>query len=196
MIHKKYKLYVSSIALLTLGGCANTPHKVADVDNSKLSFIEENDGRQITNAAAKEAKAHNFVEINFSQSSSVLSQSAVSLLEDAINQAKKSGKINQIIVLSWADEEYPSKARNKLSKQQGVLAEKRNSAIRKYFESISSADVETYNMAERPNILSKWFNTADTKLKNSFIAAGLPTTGDELQYPSKASHAVILIKVD
>ncbi|OFZ17695.1 MAG: hypothetical protein A2Z20_01560 [Bdellovibrionales bacterium RBG_16_40_8] len=196
MTYHKFKIFVSSLAFLSLASCANTPHKVADLDKPRTSFTEEEDGRQVTNAAAKEVNAHNFVEIDFKQASAVLTKNAASSLESAVLQAKQRGEINQIIVLSWSDEEYPSKKLNKLSKVQSALAEKRNVAVKKYFASMKSVDVDTYNMAERPNALSKWFNTPDTKLKNALMAAGLPTTGDDLQYPSKASHSVILIKVD
>lgn len=196
MIYHKYRTYISSLALFCLAGCANAPKKVVDLENPRTSFTEEADGRQITNAAAKEVKAYNFVEIDFSQSSAILSKSAISSLEAAIQQAKQRGEINQIIVLSWADEEYPSEKRNTLSNQQNALAESRNSAIKRYFNVMKNIDVETYNMAEQPNALSRWFNSTDTKLKKSLMAAGLPTTGDELQYPSKASHAVILIRVE
>ena len=177
MTHHKFRTLISSIALLSLASCANTPQKVADLDKPRTSFTEEEDGRQVTNAAAKEVKAHNFIEINFKQASAVLTNDAASSIDAAVLQAKQRGEINQVIVLSWSDEEYPSKKRNKLSKIQSALAEKRNVAIKKHFASMKGVDVDTYNMAERPNALSKWFNTTDTKLKNSLMAAGCPSEG-------------------
>ena len=57
-------------------------------------------------------------------------------------------------------------------------------------------NVDTYNMAKQPSILAEWFNSTDNKLKTSLVAAGLPTTADALQYPSKKSHAVVLIKIN
>lgn len=196
MGYQKYKILISTIAFTSIASCTHKPQKVADIEEPRTSFTEEEDGRQITNAAAKEVRAHNFVEINFPQLSAVLSYSATSSLDAAVQQAKQRGEINQIIVLSWSDEEYPSQKRKKLSKLQSALAEKRNVAVKKYFSSMKNIDVDTYNMAERPNTLSKLFNTADTDLKNSLMAAGLPTTADELQYPSKASHSVVLIKIE
>ncbi len=196
MIYQNYKTYCSSLVFLCLSGCSNYPHRVSDQEKSKSSLTKEADGRDVTNAAAKEVQAHNFVEIDFSQSSAVLSSGATTSLKAAVQQAQQQGKINQILVLSWADEEYPSKRREKLSKQQGALADNRNLAIKRYFSPMKNVDVETYNMAKQPNTLSRWFNTTDYKLKNSLMAAGLSTTGDELQYPSKASHSIVLITVD
>ncbi len=192
----KYKVFITSFAILSLARCTNAPQKIAGSEKPRMTYVEEQEGRSITKAAAKEIMAHNFVEIDFPQTSSVLSKNAISSLDAAVEQARQQGNINQIIVLSWADNEYPSKKLNKLPKLQRTLAADRNKAVQKYFSATTNVDIQTYNMAERPNALSKWFNTTDTKLKNSLIAAGLPTTGDELQFPSKASHAVVLIKVD
>jgi hypothetical protein len=50
-------------------------------------------------------------------------------------------------------------------------------------------------MAERPTAFSNLFNTADTKLKESMVTAGLSTTADSADYVNKASHSVIMIKV-
>lgn len=196
MNHHIAKACITALSFLSFVGCANSPHKVVDSEKARTSYVEEQEGQSITNAAAKEAMAHNFVEIDFPQASAVLSKSAMTSLDAAIQQARQSGNINQFIVMSWSDSEYPSKNLQKLSKSQRTLAENRNKSVQKYFKSVSNISVETYNMAERPNTLSKWFNTSDTKLKNSLTAAGLPTTGDALQYPSKASHSVILIKVE
>lgn len=186
------------LALLTISviSCTNSPKKPDPQEKPRLSFVEEEDGREITGAAAKQAQAHNFVEITFDPTSSELSKKALYSLGEAVSVAKKSGKIDHIIVLSWSDEEYPSKRHGKLSKVQRSLADRRNTAVKNYFNPMPNTDIDTFNMAERPNTLSRWFRTTDTKIKNSLVAAGLPTTGDELQYPSKASHSIVLLKVE
>ncbi len=188
---------IGSVALFTALGCASSPQKVATADQPpRTAVTEELEGRSITNAAAREVRAHNFVEIEFNPGSSVLSESAKTSLKSIIEQARVDGKIDEVIVLSWADEEYPSASLKKLSKPQTELADKRNKAVKNYVKTIRSVDVDTYNMASQPNALSKWFNTTDNRLKDSFVAAGLPTTADSPQYPSKASHSVILVKID
>ena len=72
------------------------------------------------------------------------------------------------------------------------LADRRNEALRNYIKATQPVTVESYNMAEQSSAFEKIFKTTDSKLKNSFISAGLPTTADDPQYPSKASHAVIV----
>jgi hypothetical protein len=188
MIFSKFLLPISLMVIIPAVGCAQGP--------SKALNNEEAEGRAVTNAAAVEAEAHNFVEIEFKEGSSVLSENAKSSLHQVIKQAKRAGTIEDVIVLSWSDEDYPAKSLKSLSSAQQELANKRNTNITHYMNSIKKVDVETYNMAQHPNTLSKWFNTSDTKMKNSFLAAGLPTTADSTQYASKASHSVILIKVE
>lgn len=193
---KNKRSYVGAVALLALIGCANAPEKGAKSDQARTAFTEEAEGRAVTSAAAKEVRAHNFVEIEFNPGSSVLSESAKTSLNAIMEQARQDGKIDEVIVLSWADQEYPSANVKKLSKPQTELAENRNKAVENYVKTIRRVDVDTYNMAAQPNALSKWFNTTDNKLKKSFLAAGLPTTADSPKYPSKASHSVILVKIE
>jgi len=102
--------------------------------------------------------------------------------------------VDKVIILSWADENYPSKELNKLSKEQRDLADQRNNNVKEYLQTMKDLDVNSYNMAERPSTFSKLFNTADSELKSSMIEAGLSTTADKADYSSKASHSVILIK--
>jgi hypothetical protein len=196
IVFQKYILAAGSLILSNIVGCANAPQIVTEQDKPRTSFTEEAEGRAVTNAAALKVKAHNFIEIDFKQGSALLRKSTKTSLTSVIDQANKDGKITEVIVLSWSDKEYPSKNLAKLPKRQRDLAKKRNTAIEEYVKTISSVSVVTYNMAEQPNALSKWFNTTDSKLKESFIAAGLPTTADALQYPSKASHSVVLVKVE
>lgn len=178
-------------------GCSS-PQKVSKTEKNRTgnTYTEESEGRAVTNSAALEAKADSFVEIQFAQGSAALSESSKASLKALMEQSSYSGKLDEIIVLSWADEEYPSKNLRKLPKAQRDLAEKRNQSVAEYLKSMKNMDIDTYNMAKQPNTLSKWFNTTDTRLKRSLVAAGLPTTADNPQYPSKASHSVILVKLE
>jgi hypothetical protein len=181
--------------LLSIVSCATSPQRTSE-DKSKMAVTEAAEGRVVTNAAAVEAKAHDFVEIEFRPGSAELTDRAKASLASVVEQARRAGKIDEVIVLSWSDKEYPSNNLNKLSKPEIALAEKRNKVVEEYIKTVRDVKVDTYNMAERPNSISKWFNTTDNKLKNSFIAAGLPTTADSPKYPSKASHSVVLVKIE
>ncbi|MGZ3690042.1 MAG: hypothetical protein ACXVAX_00975 [Pseudobdellovibrio sp.] len=196
---RKYLIHINFLMVVLAIGCAHTPKDSTQnysTEGERGPSAEAMDSQAVTDAAAQESKAYNFVEIEFLPGSSQLTQSAKTSLDDVLIQAQRKGKLDEAIVLSWADDEYPSKELKKLSKSQRDLADNRNKAVKDYVKSVRSIGVDTYNMASQPNTLSRWFNTSDNKLKNSLISAGLPTTADNPQYPSKASHAVVLIKVE
>jgi len=189
------KLTLQILPFLIFVSCASTAQKT-EQGNAKTAMEKQTDGQKLNNAVALQARAHNFVEIEFAPGSAQLTESAKTSLDSVIDQARAAGKIDEVLVFSWSDEEFPSKNLKKLPKRQRDLAEDRNDTIKKYVKNGRSLDVDTYSMAEQSNPLSKWFNTTDSKLKNSFTAAGLPTSSDVNQYPSKASRSVILVKVE
>ena len=182
------------VSFLVAVGCNGQPHKTTT--QSEPTVMQKVDGSGVPNAAAKEANAHNFVEIEFTPGSSDLTENAKSSVNAVLQQARQAGTIDEVIVMSWSDREYPAKDIKKLPKAEKDLAERRNKAVESFIKSGQSLDVDKYNMAAQPNVFSKWFNTRDSRLKNSLVAAGLPTTADNLQYPSKASRSVILVKLE
>lgn len=187
----KRKLATALAVLGVIAACSHSPQKT----NSATAEITP--GRSVTNKAADEVKAHDFVEITFEPGSATLTENSRNALNDLLTQAGRSGEIDEVMVMSWSDEEYPAESSRKLSKGQRDLADKRNDAVEKQIKAADDGvDVDTYNMAKQPNIISKWLNTKDAKLKKSLVAAGLPTNKDDPQYPSKASHAVVLVKLE
>jgi hypothetical protein len=189
MFYQVKTLALASFALIAIVGCADTSHKVTQTDKQTTA------SSYMTNTTAREAEAQNYVEIGFTHGSAMLNDSAKTSLNSIIKQARQDGKIDQVVVLSWSDEEYPSKNVKALPKSQRELAAKRNKNIEKYVRTVRDVDVNTFNMAERPSTFSKLFNTDDTKLKESLVSAGLSTTADTADYVNKASRSVILIKV-
>jgi hypothetical protein len=182
---------IELILLVTAVGCANTAHKTAETEKEK----KETESRYINETTARETEAQNYLEIGFKEGSASLTENAKKSLNSVIEQARSKDKIDEVIVLSWSDQEYPSKNIKDLPKAQRELAEKRNKNIESYVKSMRDVDVNTYNMAERPTSFSKLFNTDDTKLKESMVSAGLSTTADTGDYVNRASRSVILIKV-
>ncbi len=194
---QKYVFLTGPLTLFSMASCNFPSDTMSDTKASpRTSYTEETEGRYISNEAAKKIRAYNFVEVGFQPQSSNLSDQAKNQINETFQKAIWDGYIDNISVLSWSDTEYPSKNLKTLSKDDRKLAEKRNSAIKNYLISLKSVDVDTYNMAEQPSKLSKLFDTTDNQLKNSLVAAGLPTSADALQYPSKASHSLVLIKLN
>lgn len=180
--------------LSILLSCASDT-SMTEQSGPRTSYAEESESLAITNAAAEEVGAHSFIEIQFQPGSAILSGISKTSLDRLINSARLDGNVDQIMVMSWADEEFPSKHIGKLPALQIRLAARRNEALKNYIKATQPVTVESFNMAEDSPAYEKISNTEDRKLKNSFVAAGLPTTADDPQYPGKASHAVILVKV-
>lgn len=189
------KLKFSILALLMAAACS-TPHKTHQVTSDEEAFKASPSPVAITNSAANAVGANYFAEVEFRPGSQHLSENSRSQINALFNRAAKDGKLKDVKVLSWADEPYPSESMKELPKNQRHIAEARNENIEKYVKSIESVSVETYNMAEHPNVVASWFDTTDEKLKSSLVAAGLPTTADDTRYASKTSHAVVLVSVE
>ena len=197
MIFNKLLLPTLTFSALTILSCAAQPQHVADINHTKnTSHYNEVSGEVVTESAARADASNNFVEIEFKEGSTKLTDSAKASLKKLITEASNDGKINQINILSWADQEYPSKSLKNLSAVQRTLAERRNNNIEAFVKTMRASNVYKFNMAEQPSAIAHMFNSNDSKLKNSFIAAGLPTTADSSKYASKASHSVILVKLE
>ena len=196
MLIQNTKVLLSIFPFITMISCTSTPRETAKEARPNYSYSDEAESRNVSNAVAIEAKAHDFVDIQFDHAHSTLSRSAKESLEAVVEQSLRAGNIDEVIVLSWADEEFPSKMEKNLSDSQRELATTRNEVIEKFLKRNRSVKVNTYNMAERSNAFSKLFRTNDSRLKASLIAAGLPTTADKNQFPSKASHSIILVKIE
>jgi hypothetical protein len=183
MLVKKILVTMEMLVLVSIFGCTDKAPSVTEQQE------------HVTNAAAQEVVANNYVEIEYAPGSILLTDSAKSSLSSILKEARQDGKINEVIVLSWADKEYPSKDLKELPQVQRELAEKRNKNVEQYVKSMRDVAVNTYNMAERPTAFSKLFNTADSKLKETMVAAGLSTTANSDQFVNKSSHSVILVKL-
>ena len=106
----------------------------------------------------------------------------------------ESGKVNEIKIITWGDQEYPSKKHKELSSLQKKLADHRNEHIKNYLKkSYPSLDVSVYNMAKRPNTLQELFNTSDAKTKKSIEQAGISVDHNKrVNYAKKESTSLIL----
>lgn len=188
------------IAVGLVAGCANKD-KTATIGSDgssapRTSYTEEAESQAISRAAAREADAHRFTEIRFEQGSAALTVGAMENLRNTLLTSNSEGNLDEVIVMAWSDEELPAANAQTLPKAQRDLAKERARSIERFVKQIKSVDVDTYNMAEKSGAVAKLFNTRDSRLKKTLVAAGLPTTADSLQYPSKASHAVVMVKID
>lgn len=146
-----------------------------------------------TETAAQEAGAVSVTEVNFDKGSFVLTEGSRAALRDLASKAKASHAIDEVKVLAWADRDYPADSKNKASKADKTLADKRANAIRDFVKAeLALEDVDTFNMTERPGAIASLFNTDDSKMKQAFENAGV-TSADGKAITGKASRAVVML---
>ena len=99
--------------------------------------------------------------------------------------------------MTWADAEYPADVQKALPKPQRDLVSRRNKAMNDYIKTkTSNVNVDTYNMAERPNTLEKLFNTSDARIKKSLESAGMTNTATSLRSSANASKSTVMLIMD
>lgn len=139
-----------------------------------------------------------YTAIEFEEGKTDLNEMSKNHLNSLAQKAARDGReIEEIIILAWADKEYPAKE-EKASPSAIILAKERAQAVKDYFEEDlhSLEDIDSYNMAKRPHMMSKVFNNDDYTVKEAFEKSG--TTGTRLPDGStsytKASKALVIIE--
>lgn len=161
----------------------------AQTKKAKESKVVSMESKQL----ASEEESNLVTEVTFTKEQATLSKAAQEDIRKLYQKAAKRGKIDEVKVVTWGDQEYPSVHEKRLSEKQIKLVEKRNDALEKYLDQITKgADVETYSMAERPGTLNRLFASEDAKIKKSLETAGIPNTDTSVKVPGKASKSVVI----
>ena len=190
---KKF-LSIANMALLTLtiSSCANRPYEET-YHKDRSNVIDET--QSVSAAASATTEAQDFIEIKFPVGSSKLQDSDKQSLSSLLEASNQQGEIDEVHVLSWSDQEFPSEKSQGLTKGQRELAERRNFEVKSYLKQVKNMDVDTHNMAERSGTFAMLVDTSDKRLKDSLLNAGLATNSDTQNMVRKASHSVVLVKV-
>lgn len=183
-----FKSILPLVLVVGMSACSSAP-PVSDA-----AVVEAETGESLANRAAREAEATYFVDVEFQKGSNQLTEQSRAAISSLLNRARAEGQVEDVKVLAWSDEEFPSSSRKKLSENQRKLADLRTRAIENHIHALKyGIQVELHNMAKRPSTVARWFNTADARFKRSLLAAGLPTTSDAGTTQALASHAVVLV---
>lgn len=160
-------------------------------------------GKQAEESMAAEQKKIPFVmgthytTLTFNKGESSLSKKDKKLLESLDKKARKFKKpINEIRILAWSDKEYPG-PENRHSYYDIQLASERAKEIKSYLEEElkETEDIDSYNMARRPDFVSKLLRDDEYIVKEAFEQSG--TTASKLPDGStsftKTSKALVII---
>lgn len=119
-------------------------------------------------------------------------------LKELIKKAQKQKlPIEEIRILAWSDDEYPDKVEGQSSKVDVAIASERGKKIKEFLEKElkEADDIDAYNMAKRPDLLSKILRNDEFQVKEAFETSG--ATASELPDGSlsytKASKAIVII---
>jgi hypothetical protein len=166
------------VSLLLLSACAHhTGKKQTTVD---------------TPVATNKTDGSHYVTIEFAKGKTSLTESSKKNLQELASIARKTTrKVADIKVLAWSDHEYPSKA-TIAPNNEVILASERARSIKNYLEDDlkTKADIDFYNMAKRPNIISRVFETDEYEVKDTFERVGTANAR------TKASKAMVIIDYD
>lgn len=180
-------LVATGLAMLLASGCSSMRHH--DVSGQAV------DARAPASEQAAAAMDASFVtDIAFRKNSADLTDEAREILRSMVLDAKSRGDLDEIKILAWADQEYPADHKKSLSEPSRKLADRRAANVESYLKSLVRVrDVDSYNMAARPNSVAKLLDTSDARVKNAMEATGIPTTDTKASLTGKASHAVVMV---
>ncbi len=134
----------------------------------------------------------------FPNGKATLSSEHKHFIRQLLKKAEQSSRpISEIKILAWADEEYPEYEEIRTSPRAVSLAAARNLSIRDYLvlDLGESRDIDTYNMAQRPALISKLFRDDDFLIKDAFEASGATASRlpDGRTSYTKSAKALVII---
>lgn len=183
---KKIMIPMTVAVMSAMVGCAST--KPVERTNDQATTAN-----RVDNKIGQQTDASWYTEVTFDKGSASLDAADREALDSLVQKSMDSGKVDEIKIISWADQEYPGK-KTKVPESQKNLADNRNTRIKNYLKATyPSLDFAVYNMAERPNAIQELFNTSDAKIKKSMERAGISVDSDNrVNYAKKESTALVL----
>jgi hypothetical protein len=181
-------LAMASVSLIFAAGCSTPVAKKKSAEETKTSSKVEGPAVPGTH----------YTTVVFPKGKSSLDSMSKEYLKELAAKAHKTKKpIEEIRILAWSDNEYPDKVKGKSSQKDVKLANERAQKIKDYLEQDLKEleDIDAYNMAQRPNLMSKLFQNDEYEVKEAFESSG--ATGSKLPDGSvsytKAQKALVII---
>lgn len=175
-----------------LVGCSSTPKDVGNAaqGEGKPANTASIEAKQL----AAEQEAAYVVEIEFKAKSSKLGHGAREKIDALYKTVSRPERLKGAKIISWADDEYPSKKERKLSYNSTELAKKRGEAVQNFLNKRSpNMEFELYNMAKRPGTFSEFVGSADARIKDSLERAGISTTAEKATPKARKTIVMLLM---
>ncbi len=193
MINRFFKLLV---LFAMAAACSSKPTTVAtkdEVPSAKLLQTQPQ-ASMLAKEVAAEQDAPYVAEISFAKGSTHLNAGAKQKLRRLFQSVESTKQVKTVRVVTWADQDYPSKQAKRLDSKQIEIVNNRNDEIKRFLQSEhQDIPLDLHSMAERPGAMKDLLGTADSRIKKSFESAGIPTTDLAQKTPSKASKAIVML---
>lgn len=189
------KHWILVLMLPLIWSCSSKPKDVSNEAHGEPPPVPQTsmEAKQL----AAEQESSYVTEVTFAKGSADLNADAKRRLETLFKKVRNDHPIEEVKIISWADEEYPADKRKTLSDGQKEVADNRNESLKNYIKDKSSDwKIETHSMAERPSAFSQFLGASDARIKKSLESAGIPTTeqkGKGKGKVSKASKAIVMV---
>ena len=124
---KHFVIQATTAAIVSLGlatACKHAPEKsappsstapMAVKDSDRGNYTSESEGQALTQRVSEEAQASYVTELEFKKGTDELTDAAKDKLNNLLKAARNNGRVDEVKILSWADQEYPSAKQKKLS---------------------------------------------------------------------------------
>lgn len=179
-------LMLATTSLIFATGCSQSPAK------------KKSDSEAAAAKKTAELMDGHYATVVFEKGQAKLNPASKQNLKDLAQRAHRAGKpIEEIRILAWSDKEYPDKVKGGATTSDIILASQRAEKIRNFLEEDlkESEDIDAYNMAKRPDLLSKILRDDEFTVKNAFESAQVSATrlpSGEISY-TKAGKAMVII---
>jgi len=127
-------------------------------------------------------------ELRFAKGSDSLTDAQKSELKSMITAFTSDGKTENVVVVAYADKNYPRGSKNDLAKEDRDLATRRGETVKKHLDSVGAKDVTVYNMAEKANWFEKTFVTKDAQVKREAKEDVGDTSDNDAFYEALGRH--------
>jgi OmpA family len=172
---------MATVSLLFAVGCSSDAKKKSSEAAPK------------TAAVSREMPSEHYTSLSFDPGETRLSSMDQSNLEGLVAKVKESGReIDDIKILTWADREY--KQKDQANNSEVILARQRAESIKNYLQNglQEDADIDYYNMAQKPAPLSRFFKASNEKIIRTFKA----NNDVNMMNPNHSSKALVIIEYE
>lgn len=181
---------LATVSLVFASGCSTDAKK-------KSQAVKTAQAERQAAALSSQIGGTQYTTVEFEKGRTRLTPLSKKHLNELAAKAKRdSREIDEIKILAWADKEYPDRG-SKATTAEVILAKERAESIRNYLEKDlhSDEEIDTFNMAKRPGLMSKLVYGEDYQVKEKVEQAGATKTirDDGSVSYSKASKAMVII---